>query len=320
MATLGEGKPYLIHNTPVPQTGQTSSSSVAFENNINQAFVQNANKQLAALTNGYEYFFYKNITLSHAGGSVTLIPANNGQEYRVSGTNELVARLIAYNPTKGNVLELVKTSATARLLLNYDNLNMRVPLGIRARYCGAQGAPTNTYNVTVNDRAFFYVVFQRPINPQIIENLSFTDGLPATQSRISVKNGLIDLYDWRYENPISNFDTYVNYYHYYGVRTGSTNPLFNNWTQNQITVDATQITTNLGHADTFEKVGNYPNLDVDVVLVSVPLLGNQPFLQYQNNENHVSDFIIRVPVTINYALGTIVKTIDIPVVKTVPGN
>lgn len=298
---------YVKHNIVVPAVGATNSALAIFENNINQAFEQNANKSLKALAN-YEYYFLPTQP-KHVDGTTngtTLSVSSDGKKIFIG--NDTVATINPFVANTGDVLVLNKASVTAKRLLNYDKEFLTARIGIRTVYC--ENMPQFKMPVTVNGKAYFDVKFVRPINATTNPNEFFIDGknFGETNTYLSIRK-LVNLADWRNGTDyVSTFAQYPTYFQYYGVTS--------------ITADLANIKTDLNQtAGVRVPITNYPDLRVGYAasVAGVTPVAADGYLTYQNTGNTLGvPFYLYVPVTINYAWGSIVTTeITVLVKKTV---
>jgi hypothetical protein len=309
--------PYVKHNVYVPDVNEAVTTRCLFFNNINQAFEQNADHSLklaTGLTNYQYYFLATQPTLTGPTGNVTLTPSSDGQT--LLNGSEIVATINPFATGVGDVLVLNQSSAMAKKLLNYTadpaatkGENLVARLGIRTTVCSDLRI---VMPVTVNGNPWFDVVFVRPINAQPGSGQHFVDALnfgdPYTYIDIAK---LVNLFDWRYNDPVASFATHANYYGYYGVTA--------------ITADVANITTNLNQTGTTRvPLAQYPDVRVAwaASIAGVTPVGAYGYLTYNNTGNTLDNpFSLYVPVTITYYWGQIVSaTIEVPVWKTVGGS
>ncbi len=302
------------HNVNVPFVGQTDPNAATFENNITQAFVQDADKSLAGYAN-YQYFFLPTQP-KHVDGTTngtTLTVSADGQKL-MSGS-EVVATINPFVANTGDILTLNKDSETAKRLLNYGREFLRARIGIRYNFCpdltdDKQQPVYANMAVKVDGKESFDVVFVRPINVTKDDSQYFIDGKTFGQPNtyLEVKK-TVALADWRNApDYVSTFAQYPWYFQYYGVTN--------------ITVNTQSIKTDLNQAaGTTVPVTNFPDL---LVAYETSIAGINPpaqygYLTYKNNGNVIgTDFNLYVPVTITYTWGEIVsENVVVKVKKTV---
>jgi uncharacterized protein (TIGR02145 family) len=130
-----------------------------FRNNINEAFIQNADKSLNGIS-PYEYYFsYLQPTLTDGSVNYTLTPSANGKVLYYNNY-EVIATINPFVSGVGDILALNLSSATAQKLLYYNTVNLKARIGIRSVYC--TNLPQYLMPVTINGNAYFDVVFVRP--------------------------------------------------------------------------------------------------------------------------------------------------------------
>lgn len=302
------------HNVNVPFVGQTDPNAATFENNITQAFVQDADKSLAGYPN-YQYFFLPTQP-KHVDGTTngtTLTVSADGQKL-MSGA-ETVATINPFVANTGDILTLNKDSETAKRLLNYGAEFLRARIGIRYNFCPdltdlTQAPVYANMAVKVAGKESFDVVFVRPINVTKDESQYFIDGKTFGQPNTYLEvRKTVALADWRNGvGYVSTFAQYPWYYQYYGVTN--------------ITVNTASIMTDLNQAAGVKvPVGNFPDLLVayEPTITGVAPAAQYGYLTYRNNGNVIgTDFNLYVPVTITYTWGEIVsEQVVVPVKKTV---
>jgi hypothetical protein len=310
--TAASPYPYVKHNIVVPNVGETNNALAIFENNINQAFEQNADRSLKALAN-YEYYFLPTQP-THVDGTTygtTLSVSSDGKQLFVGSDN--VATINPFAANIGDVLVLNKSSVTAKRLLNYGKEFMTARIGIRTVYCTA--LPQFKMPVTINGNPYFDVKFVRPINPQPGTGEHFVDALNFGDKYTYLEIAkLTNLNDWRYSDAVASFATHTNYWAYYGITN--------------ITADVAGITTDLNQTGTTRVLlSQYPDLRVAYALTVPGVTNPAPttpatffgYLTYNNTGNTLGKlFNLYVPVTITYSWGTIQsETVVVPVWKTV---
>lgn len=293
------------HNVRVPNVGENVSDSCIFENNINQAFEQRANKYLKNIT-GYKYHFLR--TQLPDGTWVDPNPSND-QELMFGGV--VIAKIRTHTDKDGDVLELINNTTT-NTLLNKNVEFLKVYIKIDKLVC--ENIPLSNSIVTIAGKDRFLVRFIRPISAKGNAGDYFVDALNFGEAHtyLEVKN-LVGLVDWRdgigtngvYND--SKFSTHPYYWGYYDIK--------------DITVKTEWIRTDLNQTGATQVlITQYPDLRVAVQAI---VNGNQStykYLTYNNTGNTVGkDFNLYVPVIVTYKWGQIIDAEVVVAVKKTVG-
>jgi len=294
------------HNVNVPDVNESTTTNCTIKNDLSQAFLQNADKSLKGFSN-YEYYFVPNVVGQPAisqpviainGVNYQFTPSTDGKQ--LLNGSEVIATINPFVANVGDILELNRNSATAKMLLNNGKEVLRARIALRTKYC-----PELNFlqPITVNGKPTFDVVFVRPIKAAALSPDKFVDGKSFGQPNTYIEIAkMVSLSDWR----DYSFASYPNLYGYYGVTS--------------IALSTTKsIETNLN--GTRVALSTFPSLQV-AYATSVPGVlpaAQYGYLTYQNNGNVIGNsFELYVPVTITYYWGEIVNTwVTVTVDKTV---
>ncbi|MBQ9463377.1 MAG: hypothetical protein IJU68_06955 [Bacteroidales bacterium] len=251
---------------------------------------------------------------------------------RVGAAGRAITRssstLLSYNNTA--IISMTDQS-TGEIIFNYNDASKQLinwasnptdanPNG-RILYCNvdlvAYYVDSNNNNYTELGRMTIHVRFLRPITFSIDNTNHFVEGIPGGGDSIELGR-FFSAEDWQgyrlfyYD---SSSDTYVQgvysgiyYCGYYGI--------------NSISIDLDHVATNQSLADgsyallssvnanawlgvTNKNSGNYvPNGVFNLSLSPISNMANYS-LSYQNNMGHADDYTLRIPVSLEYAWGTI---------------
>lgn len=266
----------------------------------------------------------ENCAIDYAKGAF-----NNDALYAVIGST--YTKIATLNQATGEI-SLIKNDQCKLVLnavgytANHANINteMRTWVGVvSSNGCGlAQKVTDGT----------FLVSWQRPINMKDIENKVAIDA--NTNGNIINIFELIKLFDWRGEDAGYMWDDHQWFWVYYGV--------------NAITIDTTpaNVLTNMHQANssTFVKLSSitteaelycYPSMTKGAVKYNLPFgsynaqnqnaallndiaLNKDSYgsIYYANNGDNVTEFDVKIPVTIEYTWGKFTKTMTLHINRT----
>ena len=303
---------YIKHNVQVPQsTTDVDPANATFENNINNAFkskgllldLEAANAKYAGYS--YEYFFKTVQTVVQVDG-ITFSVSTDGKELiATDGTvTETIAKITDSDGTSGDMLEYMDNSDLGKYLLNKGPEFMKATLYLAVAKCDGE----LDVKLTGDFNGEFDVHFLRPVNVEGESADHFVDGVDvgAKGSVLDVR-GVVRLSDWRnYAKDTEDyyFDPgHTNYYDFYGF-TG-------------ITIDETKIVPEGLVTSGGVELTELPST-IEVNFDPTPTATNpNGVLTYKNNgAGLINQFVLKVPVSVNYKWGKVETVVRVLVKPT----
>lgn len=213
-----------LFNVKVPVVGSTSSEDCIYHSSLNLPFVtwpigteQEGRLRLANTgnycLNGVRYHFSDAMTQIEKAGSlpVTYSVSEDGETLYAAlegGTKEAVAHIDNEDPEDLNSISVIRSSATARALLNTGRFH--VLIGAKGHICNH---PEYVARIAFNRRPYFEAGILPTLSASGTARDGFIDGADFGEKGSFIRlEDLVDLRDWRDRS----FDDYPNYWDYYG--------------------------------------------------------------------------------------------------------